>query len=94
MPKRILIRKAKENQERIKILQFHFCECRGSERHKSLTAQIIRDNKTFNMRVCEKDKGKVISKKLNNMKILSDGKHSMQYSQQNTLSSKIALICL
>ena len=94
MSRRILIRKAKENETRVKIIENHFCECGGLDRHKSLTALITKPNKTYRLRVCERDKGACIQKKLTNMKVKTDGKSSMQYSQVFTLKSEIALTYL
>lgn len=93
MPRKILVRKAKENQMRVKILRHHFCECNG-HLHKSLTALVTKPDKTFTLAVCENDKGACRQKKLSGIKIKSDGKHSMQYSQEFTLRNEIALVYL
>lgn len=92
MSRRVLIRKVKENETRVKIIDNHFCECGGSGRHKSLTALITKPDKTFTLRVCERDKGACVQKKLTNMKVKTDGKSSMQYSQVFTLKNEIALV--
>lgn len=92
MPRKILIRTVKENQARIKVIANHQCKCQGSI-HKSLTALITKQDKTFTVKVCERDKGACVMKRANR-KIKYDGKHSMQYSQVFTLKNEIALVYL
>lgn len=94
MSRRILVRNCASNQTKVSVLANHRCQCQGDSPlhyHESLTALVKTPEKSFTVKVCEKDKGAFIAKKVN-QKVKTDGKNRMQYSMENTLKHKIAMV--